>query len=366
MKILKYNPKNELDIINQALKVLKSGGLLVFPTETCYGLGADATNPQAIKKLFKYKARREGKPLSIAVSDIEMAKKYVKINEIAENLYQNYLPGPITIVSKGLKKVAPDVESEYGTLGIRVPDFKLIIEIIKKFGKPITATSANISYLPKPYCIKNLLKDCPQKSQDLIDLIIDAGNLPKRETSTVVDTTMNNLNIMRPGQINLKKQLSNKKIIMSAQTKKDQETINFGEMTMLKYIDEPLDKPLVFFLSGELGAGKTQFSKGLAKKLKIKNLIKSPTFTILNEYDYKFGSRKGQFIHIDTWRIDSLKDLETIGLDQYLIPENIIVIEWADKFLKDLKIKINKAGGKIINIIFKYLDEETRDINIYE
>lgn len=366
MKILKYNSKNEINIINQSLKVLKSGGLLVFPTETCYGLGVDATNQQAVKKLFKYKTRREGKPLSIAVSDIEMAKKYVKINEIAENLYQNYLPGPITIVSKGLKKVAPGVESEYGTLGIRVPDFQLITKIIKKFGKPITATSANMSYLPKPYCIKNLLKDCPQKNLDLIDLIIDAGTLPKRETSTVVDTTMNNLNIMRPGQINLKKQLSKKRIIMSAQTKKDQETINFGKMAMLKYIDEPLDKPLIFFLSGELGAGKTQFSKGIAKKLGIKNIIKSPTFTILNEYDYKFGSRKGQFVHIDTWRIDSLKDLETIGLDNYLKPENIIVIEWADKFLKDLKTKINKAGGKIINITLKYLNEETRDINIYE
>ncbi|HOZ53672.1 MAG TPA: tRNA (adenosine(37)-N6)-threonylcarbamoyltransferase complex ATPase subunit type 1 TsaE, partial [bacterium] len=277
-----------------------------------------------------------------------------------------YLPGPITIVSKGLKKVAPGVESEYGTLGIRVPDFQLIIKIIKKFGKPITATSANMSYLPKPYCIKNLLKDCPKKNLDLIDLIIDAGTLPKRETSTVVDTTMNNLNIMRPGQIDLKKQLSNKKVVMSAKTKQDKETINFGKMTMLKYIDEPLDKPLIFFLSGELGAGKTQFSKGIAQNIKIKNIIKSPTFTILNEYDYKFGSRKGQFIHIDTWRIDSLKDLETIGLDNYLRPGNIIVIEWADKFLEDLKNKINGVGGKIINITFKYLDEDTRDINIYE
>ncbi|HOZ53415.1 MAG TPA: Sua5/YciO/YrdC/YwlC family protein, partial [bacterium] len=82
MKILKYNSKNEINIINQALKVLKSGGLLVFPTETCYGLGVDATNKQAVKKLFNYKTRREGKPLSIAVSDIKMAKKYVEINEI--------------------------------------------------------------------------------------------------------------------------------------------------------------------------------------------------------------------------------------------------------------------------------------------
>lgn len=366
MEIIKHNLKNEAKIIKQALKILKAGGLLVFPTETCYGLGADATNPQAIKKLFQYKTRREGKPLSIAVSDIKMAKKYVEINEIAENLYKNYLPGPITIVSKGLKKVAKNVESEYGTLGIRIPDFELVRKIIKKFNKPITATSANISYQPKPYCIKKLFKDCPQKNQGLIDLIIDAGTLTKKASSTVVETTMNNLNIMRAGQIDLKKQISKRKAVISARTKRTSETINFAEMVMLKYIDEPLDKPLVFFLSGELGSGKTHFSKGLAKKLKIKGLVKSPTFTILNEYNYKFGLRKGQFIHIDTWRIDSLKDLETIGLNQYLIPGNIIAIEWADKFLLDLKKKINKIGGKIINITFKYLNEDTRDINVYE
>lgn len=157
--------------------------------------------------------------------------------------------------------------------------------------------------------------------------------MPRRETSTVVDTTMNNLNIMRQGQIDLAKQLTDQKSTMFAQTNSAEQTIEFGGMNMLKYIDEPLDKPLIFFLTGDLGAGKTQFSKGLANKLGIKGIVKSPTFTILNEYEYKLGRRKGKFIHVDTWRIDSLKDLETIGLDEYLAPGNIIAIEWADKFL---------------------------------
>jgi L-threonylcarbamoyladenylate synthase len=366
MERIKHTPENSNIIIEKALTVLKNGGILVFPTETCYGLGVDATNQAAVDKLFAYKTRREGKPLSVAVSDAQMAAKYVDINEIASNLYKNYLPGPITVVSRGLEKVAKGVESEYGTLGIRIPDYELVLNIIRAYGKPITATSANASYLPKPFSIEALLKDTPQKSQKLIDLIIDAGELPHSEASTVVDTTMNNLNIMRPGQINLTEQLSEKKSIMSAQTNSAEQTVNFGGMNMLKYIDEPLDKPLVFFLSGELGAGKTQFSKGLANKLNIKDIVKSPTFTILNEYEYELGIRQGKFIHVDTWRIESLEDLETIGLNNYLVAGNIISIEWADKFFNDLKTRIESVGGKIINVIFKYIDEDTRNIETYE
>lgn len=366
MKILKYNKKNQATIIAEVTKVLKKGGIFVFPTETCYGLGADATNPKAIAKLYSYKTRREGKPLSIAVADMEMAKKYVEMNEMAANLYNNYLPGPITVVSKSKGNLVKGIESEYGTLGIRIPDYPLVLDIIDNFQKPFTATSANVSYLPKPYSIKALLKDTPLKSQKLIDLIIDAGELPHREVSTVVDTTMNNLNIMRPGQITLKKQLSKKAPVLSAKTTTDKQTVSFGGLNMLKYIDEPLDKPLVFFLSGEMGSGKTQFSKGLGKKLNIKEIIKSPTFTILNEYDYKLGQRRGKFIHVDTWRIENTKDLESIGLDQYLVSSNIIAVEWADKFLIKLKKKIELAGGRVINVVFRYIDENTRTIETYE
>lgn len=366
MERIKYTKENSEIIIKKALNVLKNGGIFIFPTETCYGLGADATNQAAIDKLYSYKTRREGKPLSIAVCDIKMASDYAALNEVAENLYKNYLPGPITVVSKGLGRVAKGVESEYGTLGIRIPDNELVLDIARRFGKPFTATSANISYMPKPYSVDSLLKNMPKKSQELIDLIIDAGELPHRETSTVVDTTMNNLNVMRPGQINLAQQLSDQTAVMSAETNSDEQTVSFGAMNMLKYIDEPLSGPLVFFLSGELGTGKTQFSKGIASQLGIKEIIKSPTFTILNEYEYELGQRQGKFIHIDTWRVDSLKDLETIGLDQYLSAKNIIAIEWADKFFDDLQAKIKQADGKIVNVVFDYLDENTRNIKTYE
>lgn len=201
MERIKYTKNNSKVIIEKTFKVLEAGGLFVFPSETCYGLGADATNQAAIDKLFLYKTKREGKPISIAVFDIKMAKKYVKINEVAESLYKKYLPGPITIISKDLGKVADGVGSKQGTLGIRIPDYQLILEIVKRFGKPITATSANISCQPEPYSVDDMLKDAPKESLKFLDLIIDAGELPHNENSTVVDTTMNKLNVVREGQI---------------------------------------------------------------------------------------------------------------------------------------------------------------------
>ena len=130
MFILKTAQSN---IISQAVKILKAGGLVIFPTETCYGAGVDTTNQKAVNKLLAYKTRREGKPLSIAVTDEKMASKYVKLNPTAKNLYQKFLPGPLTVVSAGKHKVAKGIESEMGTLGVRISSYPLVNKIIKKF-----------------------------------------------------------------------------------------------------------------------------------------------------------------------------------------------------------------------------------------
>jgi len=97
MVILKSNNNN---VIDEVVAVLKRGGLVVFPTETVYGIGADATNTAAIKRLNKYKMRPLGKPYSVAVADQRMAEEYVELNETAKNLYMKFLPGPMTVVSK--------------------------------------------------------------------------------------------------------------------------------------------------------------------------------------------------------------------------------------------------------------------------
>lgn len=357
---------NLKEAITSATKVLTEGGIVIFPTETCYGVGVDATNQEAVDQVLKYKSRREGKPLSVAVNGKEMASKYVEINDIADNLYENYLPGPITVVSKSLGKVAKGIESEYGTLGIRVPAYQLILDTVETFGKPITSTSANVSYKKVPYNIDELLEDLPQKQKDMIDLILDAGTLPKNDPSTVIDTTLNNMNVMREGSMKFDSDISDDKAILHAKTTTAEETIDFGSLTVLKHIDVVIERPLVLALKGELGAGKTQFAKGIARSLHVDEDVSSPTYTIIDEYKYELGThRKGYFVHMDTWRVDGSDEFLRTGLEGYLTKGNIIAIEWADKFYSDLVDMVVSAGGEMLKVDFKYISETEREIIVY-
>ena len=354
--------KPKKQIIEKAKQVLENGGLVVYPTETCYGIGADATNQEAISKLLQYKTRREGKPLSVVLAEKDRIGEYVELNEMAENIYDNYLPGPITVVAKSLEKVAEGVESESKTLGIRVPDYDLILEISKNFRKPFTATSANMSYKPKPYSVDQLFKNLPEKKKNLIDLVIDGGELPKNETSTVLDTTLNTMNILRDGKYSFGEELENKEADLKAKTKTEEETMNFGSTTMLKYIDELNTKCVVFLLSGELGTGKTQFTKGISRQLKIDRIIKSPTYNVLNEYD----SYKGSLIHIDLWKVYSWEELKKMGLENYVNVGNVFSIEWSEKFLKELNEFFDRKEIKILKINFEYISQQKRGIDVFE
>lgn len=331
MQILKTKNTDNKEIIKKAVKTLKSGGLVIFPTETLYGIGACAKNQNAINKLLEYKTRREGKPMSIAVDSAKMAKQYVKINKTAKNLYQNFLPGPLTVVSKSLGKVAKGIESETKTLGVRIPDYPLILEIIKELGEPITATSANASYKKNPYSIQDILENISEKQKKLIDLIIDADTLPKRDPSTVVDTTLNEEIILRQGSIKLTP-------ILETQTHSAQETQELGLKILKKYKHYLGYKSLIFALEGDLGAGKTEMTKGIAKSLGVKENINSPTFIIEKEYEIEkpknsyLSKKRINFYHIDTWRLFSETELENLDFFEKVNKCNIFSIEWADKF----------------------------------
>jgi L-threonylcarbamoyladenylate synthase len=364
MEIIQISEKKE-KIVAKAVEVLKGGGLVVYPTETCYGIGADATNKKAVEKLLAYKARREGKPFSVVMAEKAMAKEYIELNDMAENIYDNYLPGPLTVVSKSLGGVVKEVESESGTLGVRVPAYPLVLEISKVFGKPFTATSANMSYDPKPYSVEALLKDLPEKKKKLIDLIIDGGKLPKNEASTVVDTTLNTMNVLREGKVSFKKSLKEKNAELSAYTYNAEETVAFGTTAMLRYLDDLRENCVVFLLSGELGTGKTQFAKGIGRQLKIKKLIKSPTYNILNEYDYKLGEKVGKLVHIDTWKVYSWDELKSVGFTNYIQKQNVLAIEWGEKFFEELEGFLKKKKVKIYKVNFEYVGENERFVTIF-
>lgn len=308
--------------LGKIVEILKKGGLVIYPTETMYGVGADATNPKAIKKLTEYKNRPFGKPYSVAVENIEMAEKYVEINKSAKELYKKFLPGPMTIISKGKHTVSSGVESEDGTLGIRIPDYPKLIELLKMFGKPITSTSANASYKKRPYSINDILENISDKQKSLIDLIIDVGRLPKNDPSTVIDTTLDDLVTLRQGEI----KISDKNEILSTGEEK---TRNLAKELWQKYETHKNKRAIVFALQGEMGTGKTIFTKGLGRAMGITELITSPTYAIEN--DYHIPNSNLELNHIDVWRLEDPKELTALGFSDLIKRKSVVVVEWAEK-----------------------------------
>lgn len=349
MKILDLRSRSKQEIIKEACAVLAAGGLVIYPTETTYGIGADATNQQAVDKLLKYKKRRQGKPLSIVVADQIMAEQYVELNDNAKQVYATFLPGPVTVVSKSKNVVVNGVASETGTIGVRIPNYPLVIEIAKQYGKPFTATGANASYKKRPYTIQDIFSNISERQKKLIDLVLDAGELPHNEPSTVVDTTLDELSVLRQGSVSF----TEKNEIV---THNEEETIALGGKLMQKYCNLLSYKAVIFCLEGEMGVGKTHFTKGIAQALQIKRMISSPTYTLSREYQFEAEGSKLQLVHIDTWRLAHAEELLQLGFEHMVDHCNVIVIEWADRVVDALKQFSDEA--KIVWVKIAYGKKE--------
>lgn len=341
MRVVDVKKEGIQAAIDAAVFVLRSGGIVIYPTETTYGVGIDVENPQAVQKLLDYKGKRDGKPISVAVSDIEMAKKYVKLNQTANQVYETFLPGPVTVVSTGTGKVAPGIASPEGKVGIRIPDHELALDLIRTFGSGISATGANASNKKRPYAIQDIFDHISDTQKDLIDLVIDAGELPHNEPSTVIDTTLDDLVILRSGQTKFDNDESHESHTVA-------ETISLFESIALRFRSFYTYRPVIFALEGEMGAGKTHAVKGLAKGLGITDTITSPTYTLANEYTFTNEDQTTWFVHIDAWRMTSFSELTDIGLDDLLHKNAVIAIEWTEKF--ESQIMGLKSRAKIVLI----------------
>lgn len=325
MEILKLAEAPEKAIIETACRVLQNGGLLIFPTETTYGAGVDATNKDAVEKLLRYKTRREGKPLSIAVTNQEMAGHYAQINEQASALYQQFLPGPLTVVSFAREgTLAPGVVSEFGTIGVRIPDYPLLLKIIAAYGKPITATSANGSGEKRPYTLQDIFDHISDAQKSLIDCCLDAGVLPHNAPSTVIDTTLSTPVTLRQGQLFKNEEATAQKIV----TKTEDETKTLAGKIVLTHWDELKRTGLVIGLDGPLGAGKTVFAKGVAQFLQMPDQLHSPTYTYFEEYAFERQNVSGLLIHADFWKVDSEALFEKLEFERLLKPGTVIIVEW--------------------------------------
>lgn len=185
----------------RVISVLKNGGLIIYPTETVYGLGVDATSETALEKLWAFKGERGDKPVLVAVSSVAMAEKYVNFSELGKKVVQKFWPGAVAAVAVSKNLVAKKAQGNTNTLGLRMPDSKIILRMIADFEKPITSTSANVSGAVTARSLKEFLETVPKEKRDLIDIFIDGGELPVRLPSTIVDTTGEEIKILRQGEV---------------------------------------------------------------------------------------------------------------------------------------------------------------------
>lgn len=345
------------DIIGYAKNLLKKGGVVVVPSDTVYGIAVDPTNEAAVGKLIKFKERPPGKAISVFCGTIERVKKYVRVSQGQEKLINRLLPGPYTLVLPSRHKVSSLIEAENGTLGVRVPDYNFTNSLVNAYGTPLTATSANRANQSPHYSIKALLHSLSEEKKQLIDLIIDAGKLPVRKPSTVIDCTVDSIRVLREGDFNAHFSTSLTKVYHSDS---EEDTKRVALALIKSLYKETATKPLIIFLIGNLGAGKTVFTKAMAAFLGVTSIV-SPTFVIYYEYE---ATKKPvtHFIHADLYRLQETAEFTHLGLEEYIRPGHILCIEWAEKSSPIMESLMQKAT--CVQVKIDYSGPTARNITI--
>ncbi len=204
-RYLKVNSKKpEKSKIQFAAEILKGGGLVAFPTETVYGLGADALSPEALKKIFRAKGRPSDNPLIVHIAakkDIFKYASYVPLT--AKKLIRKFWPGPLTIVLRKKKIIPKEISAGLRTVALRQPKNKTARALIRAAGFPLAAPSANVSGRPSPTEAGHVLRDLRNK----IDCVLDGGPTQVGLESTVIDLSGKNPVLLRPGKITLEQLL---------------------------------------------------------------------------------------------------------------------------------------------------------------
>ncbi|MBQ9594337.1 MAG: threonylcarbamoyl-AMP synthase, partial [Synergistaceae bacterium] len=194
---IKINPLNpEPEIIALAANIIKSGGLVAFPTETVYGLGANALDPEAVSRIYLAKGRPSDNPLILHVSNLSQAESLVHMNDKARMLAKKFWPGSLTLVLPAKEIIPSKTRGGLETAAIRCPDNAVALELIKASGVPIAAPSANTSGRPSPTDSDSVYNDMNGK----IDLILDSDSIRVGIESTVIDISdTERVLLLRPG-----------------------------------------------------------------------------------------------------------------------------------------------------------------------
>ncbi|MCX6765533.1 MAG: L-threonylcarbamoyladenylate synthase [Candidatus Moranbacteria bacterium] len=194
---LDLNDEHKFNLaISEAVQYLKEGKIIIYPTDTIYGMGCDAFCERAIDKIFSIKGRENMKPLSILVKDIEEIRKYSFVDSKREKIISALLPGPFTLILPEAKNIPKLVTGGKNAIGVRIPDNPITKKLLKSFERPIVSTSVNISGrepLSDPFKIVEEFKIKKIRP----DLILDCGKIPNARPSVIVDITRENPQIKR-------------------------------------------------------------------------------------------------------------------------------------------------------------------------
>ena len=198
-KVRKVNYANpEIGIIAEAAGIIRNGGVVVFPTRSLYGLGADAFNAGAVNRIFHIKQRPANKPILVLIKDKdELDRLAVLVPHAATAIMERFWPGRVSIVFKAKEGFPVNLTSGTGKIGIRLPGHNVASALVNAAGSPITGTSANLSGSAGCFQVNAL----DEKIVDSVDLILDAGPLKGGAGSTVVDVTGETLRILREGEL---------------------------------------------------------------------------------------------------------------------------------------------------------------------
>lgn len=186
--------------VSQAADILRGGGIVLHPTETCYGFAVDVCQEAAVSKLYVLKQMSLDKPSSVMVSCLEAAQRYGVFSERALKLAEKYWPGPLTLVVPQVTDVPQMYMGVSHYIGLRVPDHRFTLQLLQDYASPLITTSANLSGRVQCYSVEDVFQHI---DQDSIDCVVDGGVLLDRPPSTVVRVEGDQLHVLRPGSLNV-------------------------------------------------------------------------------------------------------------------------------------------------------------------
>ncbi len=195
-----YIASSDSAAITRSVEVLERGGVIIYPTDTVYGIGADATNPDAVQAVMRIKEREPFKPLVIIVDSMNTAQRYVHLDGLAQTLAERFWPGPLTMqLHKRDDTLIPPV-GDAETVALRVPRNDFCLALTQALGGPLVSTSVNISGQPQAYALRDMLSSLGH-NLETVDLVIDAGDLPHSQPSTIITIEDGAVRILREGAV---------------------------------------------------------------------------------------------------------------------------------------------------------------------